>query len=477
DLIPYEIKIKDSIINQEFRPSFANLIPDFDRFILCEGCKCFPKYSPKAELCRLYYFYNKHRLSFYIINLKFYRSDKNQNVTIPIELIDSIQDTLTILLTGAGKTLIFSVTSILTKALTVVFTLLKAVMGCQLRELVEIGIPTAKVYAASDQPLEEQEKIFGEVAVGITKVLPAWAKLGQIKEEFPLSPILLLIATCSDEEASKLAIILKRPNLKLGIYHGKIRSADQTITLRLWSNKKLKYIVATNAFGIGIHISDIRIIIHTTFSLSLTNFVQEVGRASRDGQQAKSIVLYSYADICELLIIVGTKIESSDETQTIQHNYLEKMKRKIFAIAYIFEDSYQCQDPEIPEYGICDNCNRYIIDNITWYDISKDLIRILDTVDKLLKFSNDPITQLVNFEHDDIENDSNKAKDNIIRTRNTYLHAIDWLCIEELLVQNVVIRSIRSGSSMIIYSSNISGIVPDARHKILENLWLEAFKS
>ncbi|CAG8502905.1 22204_t:CDS:2, partial [Gigaspora rosea] len=208
DLIPYGIKIKDNIINQEFRPSFANLIPDFDRFILCEGCKCFPKQSPKS-LFRLCYFYNEHGLSFYIINSN-YREFQRES----IESFFKKQDTLMILPTEAEKTLIFSAMSILTKALTIVFIPLKAIMECQLCELIEMGIPATKIYAASDQPLEEQEKIFGEVAARITKVLPAWTKLGQIKDEFPLSPILLLTATCSCEGASRLSIILKRPNLK-----------------------------------------------------------------------------------------------------------------------------------------------------------------------------------------------------------------------------------------------------------------------
>ncbi|CAG8543177.1 841_t:CDS:2, partial [Gigaspora rosea] len=47
DLIPYGLVIKNSIINQEFRPSFANLIPDFDGYILCKECSCFLKQSPK----------------------------------------------------------------------------------------------------------------------------------------------------------------------------------------------------------------------------------------------------------------------------------------------------------------------------------------------------------------------------------------------------------------------------------------------
>ncbi|CAG8532974.1 14463_t:CDS:10, partial [Dentiscutata heterogama] len=516
NLIPYRIKIKDNIINQEFRPSFANLIPDFDGFILCEGYKYFPKQSLKG-LCRLCYFYNEYRLSSYIINSKFHKIDEDLTI-MPTELINSIitnffkfdsyrefqresiesflkkQDTLTILPTGTGKTLIFSATSILTKALTIVFTPLKAIIECQLRELVEMGVPAAKIYAAQINPWKNKKKFLAK---------PAWTKLEQIKDKFPLLPILLLTATCSYEGASKLAIILKRPNLKdiIEIVYKNIRQNNKgrAIIYTSTPNKCIEIfnglkeyvdsnnLVATNAFGMEVHISDVRIIIHTTFLLSTMNFVQEVGRAGRDGQQAKSIVLYSRSDIRELLLIVGEKIENTDETQTVQYNYLEKMKKNIFVMAYTFEDSYQCyrkmayepfrwpEDPEISECGICDNCKRCIVNEIIWRDISKDLIQILDTVDKLLKFSNDLTTQLVNFGRDDIENDTDKVKYDIIQTRNICLHAIDRLCVEELLVQNVVIKPIRPGSSTVIYSSHISGIAPDARQKILENSWLEAF--
>ncbi|RIB20631.1 hypothetical protein C2G38_2035084 [Gigaspora rosea] len=175
DLIPYGIVIKDSIINQEFRLSFANLIPDFDGYILCKGCSCFPKRSPKGGLCNLCYYYNEHGLSKYIINEKFYNNDDLEKKN-PTELINSIindffklndyqelqrksiesflkgQNTLTILPSGARKTLIFLVSSILSRTLTVVFTPLKAIMENQL-------------------PLDIQEKIFSEVAAGITKDL------------------------------------------------------------------------------------------------------------------------------------------------------------------------------------------------------------------------------------------------------------------------------------------------------------------
>ncbi|CAG8704650.1 13323_t:CDS:2, partial [Racocetra fulgida] len=98
-------------------------------------------------------------------------------------------------------------------------------------ELIKIGIPAAAIFATSNQSLDIQEKIFSEVAVGIIKVL--WAtpekfiesskfrrflhnvfQTRQIKEEFPSAPLLLLTATCSYQEASELATILNRTDLK-----------------------------------------------------------------------------------------------------------------------------------------------------------------------------------------------------------------------------------------------------------------------
>ncbi|CAG8702416.1 16811_t:CDS:2, partial [Racocetra fulgida] len=276
----------------------------------------------------------------------------------------------------------------------------------------------------------------------------------------------------------------------------------QKTTLNLWNNQKIKYIVATNAFGMGVHALHVRTIIHTTFPLSPTNFVQEVGRAGRDGQSAESLVLYACADIRELLMIVDTKPDSLEMLAVRRRReHLDRSKKKIFAMAYTFEESYQCQDPEISECGACDNCIRHITDNIIWCDISIDLLRILDTVDKLLRFTNDLETQLVTFGRNDIvdvfikANNKNTREKNLtslwtnesddmnndtvnilIQTKSMCLHAIDRLCLEGILAQKVIIKPMWPGSLALVYTSNISEIAPNARQKIGKKLWLEAFK-
>jgi len=55
----------------------------------------------------------------------------------------------------------------------------------------------------------------------------------------------------------------------------------------------------------GINVDNVRVIIHTTIPMSMDQYVQEIDRAARDGNNAHCIIFYSHSDIWSLLIIAA----------------------------------------------------------------------------------------------------------------------------------------------------------------------------
>jgi ATP-dependent DNA helicase RecQ len=81
-------------------------------------------------------------------------------------------------------------------------------------------------------------------------------------------------------------------------YHGKMSAADRTAAQRQFMKPSRRVImVATSAFGMGIDKPDIRYIVHYQAPGSLEQYVQEVGRAGRDGRPAHCILLFDPADL------------------------------------------------------------------------------------------------------------------------------------------------------------------------------------
>lgn len=74
---------------------------------------------------------------------------------------------------------------------------------------------------------------------------------------------------------------------------GNLNKENKEIIQRRFKNGKIKVIIATKAFGMGIDVPDVREVIHFKLPNNLIDYTQEIGRAGRDGQKSKAIIYYN----------------------------------------------------------------------------------------------------------------------------------------------------------------------------------------
>lgn len=89
---------------------------------------------------------------------------------------------------------------------------------------------------------------------------------------------------------------LKARDYPVGKYHGKMKHAKRKTAQQAFMRGKKPIVVATNAFGLGIDKPDVRLVIHAGLPLSMDGYVQEIGRAGRDGKKSRCVLFYTKSD-------------------------------------------------------------------------------------------------------------------------------------------------------------------------------------
>lgn len=105
-----------------------------------------------------------------------------------------------------------------------------------------------------------------------------------------------MIIYCATKKEVERLYHLFREKYAIGYYHGGLDASQRRQLQQQFSQNKLQFLIATNAFGMGIDKPDIRYVVHYDLPDSLENYVQEIGRAGRDQKASAAILLYQPGD-------------------------------------------------------------------------------------------------------------------------------------------------------------------------------------
>lgn len=105
-----------------------------------------------------------------------------------------------------------------------------------------------------------------------------------------------ILYTASVRSTEELFTSLSEAGVRVGKYHGRMPKRAREEAQQAFMNDEYRMMVATKAFGLGIDKPDIRFVYHYEFPDSLESYFQEAGRAGRDGDPARAVLLYRLED-------------------------------------------------------------------------------------------------------------------------------------------------------------------------------------
>lgn len=158
-----------------------------------------------------------------------------------------------------------------------------------------------------------------------------------------------IIYFSSKKTAEICAQSLKENGIKrVSIYHGGLNHEERILIQQQYIHNQLDVICATSAFGMGINKENIRYVIHFHMPMNMESYLQELGRAGRDGQASLALLLYAPFDEQLPRQLVETELINDSQMEKLRQFFLEdslrwweleKYEEEIIAIANLSETS------------------------------------------------------------------------------------------------------------------------------------------
>lgn len=173
-----------------------------------------------------------------------------------------------------------------------------------------------------------------------------------------------IIYCATKKNVDKLYTLLNEQGISAGRYHAGLSNDERKQNQEDFTYDRIRVMVATNAFGMGIDKSNVRYVLHYNMPQSLEYYYQEAGRAGRDGEEAECVLFFSKQDIMINKFLLQNKASAGDVASDMQKtandqrklqqmiNYCETDKcLREFILSY-FGDTTNC---------ICNKCSNCVV--------------------------------------------------------------------------------------------------------------------
>ena len=123
----------------------------------------------------------------------------------------------------------------------------------------------------------------------------------------------------SRKKTEELAAFLQANDISSSFYHAGLGQESRTERQEQWKCGKIRVMVCTNAFGMGIDKSDVRFVVHFDVPDSPEAYFQEAGRGGRDGKRSYAVLLWNDSDLKRMNQIAAASFPSLEYIEDIYH--------------------------------------------------------------------------------------------------------------------------------------------------------------
>jgi len=138
----------------------------------------------------------------------------------------------------------------------------------------------------------------------------------------------------SRKRTNEIMNLLQMHGISSTNYHAGLKQEERDQRQKDWIDNKLRVIVCTNAFGMGIDKADVRLVIHVDVPDCLENYYQEAGRAGRDGKKSYAVLLYDKKDIEELNTLHSVRFPSMEQIRNVYNALINFLQIPAFTGEY-----------------------------------------------------------------------------------------------------------------------------------------------